>query len=197
MPHFVRSVVAAALLAAVPFTTSHLSAQSAPGKAAKAAKAAKATKASEKSVDKAAKAGSKEHMMDHAMDHAMDHDQMAMGDHMKTGWKELDAYHEYMEATWHPAKGRKDLKPLRAKANGMAAAAKLLAGSTPPRECNAPGLRTAAAGLSPATSDLAVMVARNASDAELTSALAALHTKFAVLEKGCSAEAKAKNAVKH
>lgn len=184
MTPLLRSGLAAAILAAASLAPSFAAAQAAPPKAGKAVG---------KAVDKAGKADAKEHKMDHAMDH----DQMAKGGHAMSGWKELDAYHEYMEATWHPAKGKKDLKPLKEKANGMAAAAKLLAGSTPPKECDAPGLRTAASGLSPATSDLAVMVARNASDAELTAALAALHTKFEVLEKGCSAEAKAKNGMKH
>lgn len=177
MTHSLRFALASALfLASSSFNATSLEAQ-----AAKPVKAAKSAKP----------------MMDHGNDHKMDHAKGAMADHARSGWKELDAYHQLMMDTWHPAKGKNDLKPFKAKANDMAAAARLLSMSTPPKGCDAPGLRKASTDLSPATADAAVLVARNASDAELKTALAALHERFEVLEKGCSAEAKAKHGAKH
>ncbi len=178
MTHSIRLTLAgAALVAAASLSAGTLSAQAAKAPAKEAAKAMKAD-----AKDKA--------------EHAMDHAAMGKGkadDHAASGWKELDAYHKLMMDTWHPAKGKNDLKPFKAKANDMAAAAKLLKASTPPKGCDAPGLRKAADELSPATSDAAVMVAKKAGDAELKAALGALLEKFEVLEKGCSAEAKAKH----
>jgi hypothetical protein len=54
----------------------------------------------------------------HSMDHGHDMKEPA------TGWKELDAFHELMAASWHPAKGQNDLKPAKAKAADLAKAAK-------------------------------------------------------------------------
>ena len=34
-------------------------------------------------------------------------------------WKEMDAYHMLMMATWHPARDKGDLAPFRAKAKEM------------------------------------------------------------------------------
>lgn len=188
-----RFAFTGALLAATLLSSHGVQAQASTKKVEKTAE--KAGAKMEKSSEKAAR------KMDHTMDKAdkkidkamgksmgksMDHD--AMGGHMRTGWKELDGYHEYLEATWHPAQGRNDLAPLRAKAGDMAAAAKLLASSTPPSQCNTPDLRAAAAALSPATTDLAVLAAQKASDTQLKTALTAIHARFEVLEKGCAPE---------
>ena len=160
---------AALLLAAAP-----LAAQAAPPKApAKAPVVAPAKPA-----------------MDHgSMDHSAHHGQPAKpaDHHAASGWAELDAYHGFMMETWHPAKGKNDLAPLRAKANGMASSAKRLAESTPPKGCDTPALRTAARELAPATAGLAAAVAKGASDAELKTALSALHDRFETLESGCKA----------
>lgn len=132
-------------------------------------------------------------VMDHgAMDHGAHHAQPAKpaADHAVSGWAALDAYHGFMMATWHPAKGKNDLAPLRAKATDMAVSAKALAESTPPKACDTPALRAAARGLAPATTNLAVAVARGATDAELKAALSALHDQFETIESGCKAPAK-------
>ena len=176
MTHSLRYALASALLlGAASLGTTSVEAQA--GKADKSGKAAKSAQPA----------------MDHGKDHNMEHAKGPMSDHAQSGWKELDAYHQLMMDTWHPAKGKNDMKPFKARANDMAAAAKLLSMSTPPKGCDAPGLRKASTDLSPATADAAVLVARNASDAELKTALAALHERFEVLEKGCSAQAKAKH----
>src|SRR5688572_19431105 len=52
-----------------------------------------------------------------------------------SGWKELDAFHEIMAATWHPAKSG-DLKDIRAKADSLSASAKNWAASKVPAACD-------------------------------------------------------------
>ena len=48
----------------------------------------------------------------------MDHAKME-AEHGKSPWKELNAYHEFMMATWHPAKGQNDLAPLKSKLSDL------------------------------------------------------------------------------
>lgn len=118
--------------------------------------------------------------------HGMDHSAMEQEHGGSSGWKELDAYHEFMMATWHPAKGKNDLAPLRTKAGDMAASAQLLAASTPPKWCDTPKMKGAATALAPATANVAALVTKNATDAELKTALGALHMQFETLEEGCT-----------
>lgn len=124
--------------------------------------------------------------MDHAkMDHAkMDHSKMdhgAKGD----GWKELDAYHMLMMATWHPAKDKNDLAPIRAKATEMVASAKLVAASKSPMACQKPELLKVQAALLAETERVAAMVTAKVADAELKAGLKGLHDRFDLLE-GCA-----------
>jgi hypothetical protein len=174
------AVTAVLLLAAAP-----LAAQSAPVKSS--------GKTPVKAPAKAPAAPAKpKPAMDHgSMDHAAMHGEQPKStkpaeNHTASGWAELDAYHGFMMATWHPAKGKNDLAPLRAKATDMAVSAKALAESTPPKGCDTPALRAAAKALAPATTDLAVAVAKGATDAELKTALGSLHERFETLESGCS-----------
>ena len=120
------------------------------------------------------------------MDHSkMDGGKMKDMEHAGSGWKELDAYHQFMMDTWHPAKGTNDLAPTRAKAASMAEQAKVLSKSVAPKGCDTPALKTAVTKLVPQTQALADMVAAKADDAALKSALTALHDQFDVLEMGC------------
>ena len=120
------------------------------------------------------------------MDHSkMDHSKMDHGAAKAEGWKELDAYHLLMMATWHPAKDKNDLAPIRAKATEMVASAKLVAASTSPMACQKPELLKAQAGLPAETEKVAAMVATRAADAELKTALKDLHDRFDLLE-GCA-----------
>lgn len=127
-----------------------------------------------------------------AMDHSkMDHskmDKMDMGKeaHGASAWKELDAYHMLVMATWHPAKESGDMAPTRAKANDLVAAAHVVAKSTAPKGCDSPALKAAAKGLPAETQKVADLVTKNAADAALKAALRTLHDKFEVLEGGCS-----------
>ena len=127
--------------------------------------------------------------MDHAkMDHgAMDHAKMHGGGGT-AAWKALDAYHQLMMATWHPAKDRNDLAPIRGQAEAMVKAAELVGTSTPPGSCAKPELAAARTGLAGETRKVAALVKAKADDAALKSALSKLHDAFEVLEEGCSGE---------
>jgi hypothetical protein len=121
-----------------------------------------------------------------AMDHSkMDHATMDHGAAKAEGWKELDAYHLLMMATWHPAKDKNDLAPIRAKAAEMVASAKLVAASTSPMACQKPELLKAQAALPMETEKVAAMVAAKAADTDLKAGLKGLHDRFDVLE-GCA-----------
>ena len=120
-----------------------------------------------------------EHKMDHKMEHKDD------ASHAMSPWKELDAYHMLMMATWHPAKDKSDMAPTRAKIGEMVASAKVLAASKAPKGCDAPAVKAAATALPAETQGVADLVAKKADDATLKSALKALHEKFDVLEEGC------------
>lgn len=118
-----------------------------------------------------------------AMDHKMDHNAMPA-----TAWKELDAYHALMMATWHPAKDKNDLAPIRAKATEMVASAKVVAASKAPASCaTKPEVQKAQAGLPGETEKVAKLVAAKANDADIKAGLKALHDAFDVLEHGCGA----------
>lgn len=120
----------------------------------------------------------------------MDHSKMGMGKeagHGASAWKELDAYHMLVMATWHPAKESGDMAPTRAKVTELVAAAKVVSMSTIPKACDSPALKAAAKGLPAETQKVADLVTKKADDATLKAALSTLHDKFEVLEKGCSA----------
>ena len=99
--------------------------------------------------------------------------------------KELDAYHMLMMATWHPAKDKNDLAPIRAKATDMVASAKLVAASKSPTTCRKPELLKAQAALPAETEKVAAMVTAKVADAELKAGLKRLHDSFDLLE-GCA-----------
>ena len=120
------------------------------------------------------------------MDHSkMDHRKMDHGAAKAEGWKELDAYHMLMMATWHPAKDKNDLAPIRAKAADMVASAKLVAASKAPMSCQKPDLLKAQAALPGESEKVAAMVAAKAADADLKAGLKGLHDRFDLLE-GCA-----------
>lgn len=122
--------------------------------------------------------------MDHAAMHAEHMKQM--GAAKPAAWKELDAYHMLMMATWHPAKDKGDLAPTRAKIGEMVTAAKAVAASTAPTACQKPELAKAQAGLTAGTEKVQAMVAAKADDAALKAAMKGLHDAFEVLEEGCN-----------
>ena len=112
-----------------------------------------------------------------SMDHGSDH-------HASSGWKELDAFHTLMAATWHPAKSN-DLKPIRARADSLAAAARVWSQAKAPAACDTETLKAAIADVVTGSAKVEQLVAKNVADAELRAALHDVHERFEVVEKGC------------
>ncbi len=123
--------------------------------------------------------------MDHAAMHA-EHMKQMEGGKAAAAWKELDAYHMLMMATWHPAKDKGDLAPTRAKIGEMVTAAQAVAASKAPAACHKPALAKAQAGLAGETQKVQALVASKADDAALKAAMKGLHDAFEVLEEGCN-----------
>ncbi len=103
-------------------------------------------------------------------------------------WKELDAFHVVLGATWHPAKGRQDLAPIRAKAGALADAARRWSASRGPAACSDSATTAAVARIATDARALAALVATPAPDADVVASLAALHERFEPLEQRCGSE---------
>ncbi|MEO7998534.1 MAG: hypothetical protein ABI852_13875 [Gemmatimonadaceae bacterium] len=114
----------------------------------------------------------------------MDHDKMDMHE-SKSGWKELDAFHEVMAASWHPASGKNDLAPAKAKAADMAKAAKVWADSKAPKSCDTPAIKESVTKVNAASQEYAGIVANGADDATIKAKLKAIHETFETAEMGC------------
>lgn len=124
---------------------------------------------------------------DHAAMHAEHMKQMPHGQPAKAeAWKELDAYHMLMMATWHPAKDKNDLSATRTKIGEMVTAAKAVGASKAPAMCQTPELAKAQAGLAAETEKVQALVTAKADDAVLKAAMKGLHDAFEVLEEGCN-----------
>lgn len=117
----------------------------------------------------------------------MDHSKMEMKE-PATGWKELDAFHELMAASWHPASGKNDLAPAKAKAADMAKAAMLWADSKAPKGCDTPKIKEALTKVNTSAQDFAALVAKGTNDAALKTNLGGIHESFEVVEMGCKPE---------
>ena len=104
-------------------------------------------------------------------------------EHM-SGWKELDAYHMVMMQVWHPAKEKGDLAPIRAQAGKLADAADTWAKAAVPSACDTPDNRSNIAKVQTESRAL-VTLAASGSDADLKAALAAVHERFELVNRGC------------
>ena len=112
-----------------------------------------------------------------------------MGDHMMGPWKEMNAFHRVMGATWHPASQKRDLAPLKAKAKELLSAADAWAASRPPAMPASCGDSTVVAAAKKVATDaraLVGLVESNADDTRLMSALKGVHDAFEVAEKACA-----------
>ena len=124
---------------------------------------------------------------DHAAMHEAHMKQMQHGKDAKANaWKELDAYHGLMMATWHPAKDKNDMAPTRGMIGSMVTSAKAVAASKAPTACQKPELLKAQAGLVGETEKVQKLVDAKADDAALKAAMKGLHDAFEVLEEGCN-----------
>lgn len=110
-------------------------------------------------------------------------------DHAKSAWKEMDAFHALLGATFHPASSKKDVAPLRAKANELAAAARAWSASQPPATCATTEVKSRVATISTDALSLANLVLAGAASDSLLTGIDDLHTKFEKVEKACSGHA--------
>jgi hypothetical protein len=106
-------------------------------------------------------------------------------DHMAGPWKEMNAFHTVLAATYHPAAEQKNLKPLREKVEALSAAARAWTASTAPTACADSAIKSTVATISTDALAIGNQVLADASDADLTKAITALHAKFETVEKKC------------
>ena len=104
-------------------------------------------------------------------------------EHM-SGWKELDAYHLVMMHVWHPARDENDLAPIRTQAARLAEAADVWAKAGVPSACDTADNRENIAKVQTESRALAALVPSGA-DTEVREALAALHERFELVNRGC------------
>ena len=112
-----------------------------------------------------------------------------MMDHMMGPWKEMNAFHRVMGATWHPASQKGDLAPLKAKAKELRSAAEAWAASRPPAMPASCGDSAAVAAVKKVATDtkaLVGLVESNVDDTRLKAALKGVHDTFEVAEKSCA-----------
>jgi hypothetical protein len=108
-------------------------------------------------------------------------------DHHMGPWKEMNAFHKVLGATWHPA-SQKDLVPLRVRANELKAAADAWAASKAPEahaSCGSEEVKTAIAKVAKDTRGIAAMIIAGADDNWLAASLKGVHDTFEVAEKAC------------
>jgi hypothetical protein len=108
----------------------------------------------------------------------------AVSQTLKT-WKELDDFHNVMAETYHPLEDG-DFKPIRQRAHELAARAKDWAASPVPENyATKPEFKAVMDSLVKESQTLAEMIAKNASDKEVKTALTALHDRFHQVEAMC------------
>lgn len=111
-----------------------------------------------------------------------------MDDHMMGPWKEMNAFHRVMAATWHPASQKGDVAPLKARVKELLTSADAWAASKPPAipaSCGSEAVRNAATRVAAESKALVALVDSGADDARLKAALKGVHDAFEVAEKGC------------
>jgi hypothetical protein len=108
-----------------------------------------------------------------------------MPEHEMSPWKEMNSFHDILAATYHPSADDGNLKPLREKADALAAKAREWSASTAPAACASDSLRTTVGAISMDAVAIANQVLAQASDVDLKKAIAALHDKFQTVERSC------------
>jgi hypothetical protein len=107
--------------------------------------------------------------------------------HTASGWSQMDAFHEVLQKTWHPAARSNDLRPIRTTADTLAQRAEAWAQSTPPAGCDSPKVKESVQRIQSDTRLLVMAIRRNAPDGEVKAALKGVHDVFGVAERGCTA----------
>lgn len=112
-----------------------------------------------------------------------------MESHMMGSWKEMNAFHQVLAATWHPASEKSDLAPLKARAKELQTTADAWAASKAPAmptSCGSEAVRGAATKVAAEAKALVALVDSAADDARLKAALKSVHDAFEVAGKGCA-----------
>lgn len=112
-----------------------------------------------------------------------------MESHMMGSWKEMNAFHEVLAATWHPASQKSDLAPLKARAKDLLTAAETWSASKAPAmpaSCGSEAVRGAVTKVADEAKALVALVDSAADDTRLKASLKNVHDAFEVAEKGCT-----------
>lgn len=122
-------------------------------------------------------------------DTGMKHDMAGMGQgagmgDMKSGWKELDAFHTLLMSVWHPAL-KDSLTMARTLAPTLAASATAWEKSKGPTACDNAAARKALPGIVGDAKAYANAAATKANDAALKAALKKVHDGFETVGKPC------------
>lgn len=104
--------------------------------------------------------------------------------HERSGWAELDAFHDVMSAAWHPAKND-SLGVARASADKLLASAKAWGAAVAPKGCESPAVQASITRLVPETEAVAALVARQADDQSVKAALKTVHDTYHTAEAAC------------
>ena len=108
-----------------------------------------------------------------------------MKGHAASAWKEMDAFHATLAATYHPAADKGDFAPLKAKAAELAAQARTWAATSAPAACAKDDTKATVDALAAASAALADSARKGAPDSELRAAISAIHEKFESVEHAC------------
>jgi len=100
-------------------------------------------------------------------------------------WSELDAFHDVMSKTFHPAEEGK-LDPIRSKSAEMVSRAVAWKNSTAPAGYDKNAVKENLKELVKGSKKIDKLVKQNASDKELTEELSALHEVFHGIVEKCS-----------
>lgn len=112
------------------------------------------------------------------MDSGMKHDEMS------SGWKEFDAFHMALMATWHPAE-KSDLKPAREKSVDLVTAAEAWAASKGPATCDNTASRKEMPGVVADAKAYGEVVKNKGSDDAVKAALKKTHDGFEKVAMPC------------
>ncbi len=103
-------------------------------------------------------------------------------------WAELNAFHDVLQAAWHPV-ANGDLKPARASGAQLLAAALVWRKSRGPAKCDNAALRAGMAEFIADARSYADAVKRDASDDAVTVTLRRTHADFEAIAEPCMAGA--------
>lgn len=104
-------------------------------------------------------------------------------------WAELDAYHNVMSQTFHPAEEGK-LEPIRKRAGELAEKAKQWLDSKPPKIYESADIKALLVKLNTESKTLADSIAKGAKDEQIKKDLTALHDRFHEIIGACRDEKK-------